>query len=359
MSDSLTPPTVPGAPAAGAEPVLPQAVPAPVEDLPGELEEPSWAPYVAPWMVSAAVHLGLILVGIFVVAAAGAKMVDEGKQIVVPTSFGDPALGGGPDLGKMAGANSDPGKLAQDKMHDMLRSEGWDQAVNANNVADLLKGDAGQDPLAISIGTGGSLANATNAPGEGGNLAPYGSPGGGGGGVPKSSFYGTGGAATRIVYILDHSGSMIDNFDYLQKEATRSVRNLLPVQLFSVVMVSQSAETVGGDQLERATNATKERFAEKIKEFRAEGQNDDLLPPFQNAFETAFKMKPEMIYFLTDGHFDPALMDVIERLNKDKKVKIHTLAFVNHDPSYEEQLQLLAKRNGGTYKFVSAKDLGL
>jgi hypothetical protein len=324
-------------------------------------EDPEWMGFVVPGMISAAVHLGIILIGVFVVAAARAAMnADEGVQIVVPSSFTDPALNGGPDANKTAGADADPGKLAQDRIRDMMRTEGWAQAAGDNKAADFLKGNTGEDPFVIGIGTGGSINNAAAAGlGEGGNLSPYGTPGGGGGGGPKSTFYGTGGAATRIVYILDHSGSMIDNFEYLQKEATRSVQNLLPMQMFNVVMVSQTAETVGGNQLDRATNTVKADFARKIKEnFRAEGQNDDLLPPFQDAFERAFAMKPEMIYFLTDGHFDPALAEVVERLNKDKKVKIHTLAFVNHDPSYEEQLQLLAKRNGGTYKFVSAKDLG-
>jgi hypothetical protein len=352
MSDSLVDTPAPPAPA----PLLPEEE---LGLLPGEVDDPAWMSYVVPWMVSAAVHLGVILVGIFVLAAAREAMnKDDAIQIVVPTSFSDPALNGGPDVNKTAGADADPGKMAQDRIRDMMRTEGWAKAVGDNNAADFLKGNTGEDPFVIGIGTGASVSGPTAGVGEGGNLSPYGTPGGGGGGGPKATFYGTGGAATRIVYILDHSGSMIDNFDYLQKEAVRSVQNLLPMQMFNVVMVSQTAESVGGNQLDRATNSVKAEFAQKIKEFRAEGQNDDLLPPFQDAFQRAFAMKPEMIYFLTDGHFDPALADVIERLNKDKKVKIFTLAFVNHDPSYEEQLQLLAKRNGGTYKFVSDKDLG-
>ena len=39
-------------------------------------------------------------------------------------------------------------------------------------------------------------------------------------------------------------------------------------------------------------------------------------------------------------------------------VRINTLAFVTEDAKCAEQLKNLAKGNGGTYKFVSEKDLG-
>jgi hypothetical protein len=45
-------------------------------------------------------------------------------------------------------------------------------------------------------------------------------------------------------------------------------------------------------------------------------------------------------------------------LNKNKKVRVNTLAFVNPDPSYEDQLKEMAKKNGGVFKFVAEKDLG-
>ncbi|HVX86530.1 MAG TPA: vWA domain-containing protein [Phycisphaerae bacterium] len=323
-----------------------------------------WTEPYFVWMVSAAFHLALIVAAALIfVRARRAMLEDDQQQIVIPNSFTDPSLSpGGPDMRQAAGSSEDPGQVAQDRLHDLLRSEGWAQAAGTENPSSFLQGaDAGKDPFIIARGGAGSVGNAgADSEGQGGNLAPWGALAGGkgGGGAPNTSFYGTGGAAKRIVYILDHSGSMISNFDYLQREATRSVRNLVPIQFFSVIMVSETAETVGGNELERATPAVKEQFASKILDFRAEGQNDDLLPPFQDAFTRAFAMKPELIYFLTDGHFDPALLDVIAKLNKDHKVRINTIAFVAHDPSYEQQLQDLAKRNGGVYKFVAAKDLG-
>ena len=149
---------------------------------------------------------------------------------------------------------------------------------------------------------------------------------------------------------------MLDNTDYLKKETTRSVGNLVPLQFFSVIMVSDTAAVVGEPRLQRATSEAKRGFMVKLDDFVAEGQNDDLLPPFQEAFEKAFAMKPQLVYFLTDGHFSPQLVDMVRRLNREGKVHINTIAFVNHEPSYEDQLKELANKNGGVYHFVSARE---
>ena len=175
---------------------------------------------------------------------------------------------------------------------------------------------------------------------------------------PRSSFYGTGGNATRIVYILDHSGSMLDNFDFLRVEAVKSVDRLVPLQSFAVVLVSDHVNVVGPGQLQRAMPDAKKQFADALKKERAEGQNDNLLGPFEQAFNRAFAMKPELIYFLTDGRFGDGLIDKVNQLNKDKKVHINTIAFVTEEPGYKEQLEQLAKENGGTYKFIPERDLG-
>jgi hypothetical protein len=122
-------------------------------------------------------------------------------------------------------------------------------------------------------------------------------------------------------------------------------------------MVSEQAVTLY-PALQDATQTNQRDFATKLGTFRAQGQNDDLLEPFQEAFEKAFALKADTIYFLTDGHFDARLTKIVAKLNADKRVHVNTLAFINKEPGYEEQLKDMAKNNGGTYKFVSEKDLG-
>ncbi|MCL2646531.1 MAG: VWA domain-containing protein [Phycisphaerales bacterium] len=175
--------------------------------------------------------------------------------------------------------------------------------------------------------------------------------------TPEVKFYGLSDSAHKIVFVLDHSGSMLDTFDFLRQETIRSVNALNPSQSFSVVMLSERA-TVIYSQLQRATLEVKKDFASKLQEFRAQGMAECVLEPFQESFENAFAMRPEVIYFLTDGRFDPRLFDVVAKLNKDKKVRVNTLGFVTNDPISEDQLKELAKKNGGFYRFVEEKDLG-
>jgi hypothetical protein len=175
---------------------------------------------------------------------------------------------------------------------------------------------------------------------------------------PSAKFFGVETQGNRIVYIIDHSGSLLDNFDFLKAEVARSVDGLAGTQLFAVVAFSENVDILGPPAMQRATDVAKKDLGTRIKDIKAQGQNDDMLPPFQKAFETAFKLNPDTIYFLTDGAFDPKLFDIIRRLNPYHHAKISTMAFVQSDPRYEEQLKKLATENGGTYKFVSQKDLG-
>ncbi len=311
-----------------------------------------------PWIASGILNTTFFLiVGFVIYGASHLKNSDSDDQIIIPTSFTDPSMTA---QAESPGANADPNRdAAQNNLKDVLKTDGWAQVGSSQNVAGLLEGQTAQTDIEfIARGTGGGTgAGAAGAgSGGGGPMAPYGTPGGNGGAAFKSSFYGTSGNASRIVYILDHSGSMLDNFDFLKKETKHSVNNLVPLQWLSVIMVSDTASVIGAPQLARATLDVKRELLTKLDDYVAEGQNDDLLPPFQEAFEKAFAMKPQLIYFLTDGHFDPRLMDVVAKLNADRKVHINTLAFVNHDPSYEGQLQDLAKKNGGVYKFISEKD---
>jgi len=312
-----------------------------------------------PWLVSGTLHLSFFFVAFFVwYAARHALNLDNDVQIVVPVSFTDPTLSKTPGA-LSPGSGGDPSRAAaQAKLIDLMKSDGWSQSDASQNIAGLLSGETAKDEIdMIRRGTGGTAGAGVAGSGEGGGpISPYGTPGGNGGVAFKSNFYGTGGNATRIVYIIDHSGSMLDNFEYLQKETKRSVGNLVPLQFFSVIMVSDTAAVIGEARLQRATGDAKRAFMTQLDEFVAEGQNDDLLPPFQEAFEKAFAMKPQLVYFLTDGHFDPRLRDVVQKLNREGKVHINTIAFVNHEPSYEDQLKELASRNGGVYHFVSARE---
>ena len=323
---------------------------------------PTWVDAAFPWAVSVLLHIGIFLLVLFASYMANQSMKDDADRelIIIPTAISDPTE---QDGSNRPGSGGDPTRdAAQDKIQDVMRTDGWAQTESNQNVAGFLSGNE-SDTVAMGItrGAGASIGGkgqGGTGTGDGGVLAPYGTPGGGTGG-PRTGFYGTAGNASRVVYILDHSGSMLDNFNFLQLEVRKSVEAMLPVHYFAVIVVSENAEVLGQMRLERATADNKRDVTLKMDRVVAQGQNDEMLIPFKTAFEKAFAMKPQLVYFLTDGKFDAKLMDVVKELNKDRKVRINTIAFVNDKQrDYFDQLSALAKENGGMFKFVSEKDLG-
>jgi len=297
-----------------------------------------------PWAASFLLHAALSLIGIFVLFIYTHERDKSADHvIVIPNAFEDPSYHD--QAGPAApGAGNDP--LHQTGLKDIARSEGWDN-TGTSNVAALV---GGHDPAGIFAGSGASISpgQPTN------NASAYGTPGAGAGVGPRSTFYGTGGNATKIVYILDRSGSMVSNFDSVQDEAKASINKLSANQFFCVIFVSETAKSVGAGpaHLQRALPEAKQDCASAIDKTFAEGHNDGLQAPFLDAFTQALSMDPDLIFFLTDGKFGDGLNAKVAELNKNKHAKIFTLAFVSEEPLYKAQLQELAQQNGGTYKFV-------
>jgi len=333
------------------------------EDMIEQIGPPTLFEALFPWVVSVLLHAGVGLIFVFMVyavQAANEKNEKDREVIVIPSAFSDPGTPGGiPNPGTGGG----PQDAAQDKVKEVLKNDGWAQTESDSKTNSFLQGaSAENDALFISAGSGGSVGKGGGGAGvgEGGPIAPYGVPGGGQGSGPKSSFYGTGGGnVTRIVYILDHSGSMLDYYDFLKQEANKSIGGLVPVQAFNIVMVAEEAKVLGPKaDLVRATTDNRRSLLGKLNDTRAQGKNDDELSMFKEAFEQAFAMKPQLIYFLTDGRAAPEIADVVKNMNKDKRVRVMTYAFIQISPDAEDMLKKVATENGGKYRFVRESDLG-
>jgi hypothetical protein len=320
---------------------------------------PQWFDAAAPWISSLIFHLGVGLLVLFVVWLF-MKVAGVPEPLFFPTDVPSVIVGPLPGGGPSGGPGGDP----MSRIKNIPVSESWPTSPGSPDIMKVIHGvpsapDIGGIPVQIGGGHPGSI----------GDPAPGFGPGGTGiGGGPGSGFFGikdgpgtgpgSSPGAFRIVYIIDHSGSLLDNFDFLREEVKKSVDNLLPIQYFAVVAFSEDSEILGPSSLQRATLDDQRDLANRIDQLKAYGENDGTLAPFQHAFEKAFALKPQLIYFLTDGAFDPQLAGIVEHLNAHHKVRINTLAFVKTDSRYEEQLKALARDNGGIYKFVSEKDLG-
>lgn len=178
-----------------------------------------------------------------------------------------------------------------------------------------------------------------------------------GSGQSGPSFFGVGGKARqarRIVYVVDRSGSMLELLHGVKKELKRSIKALRRTQRFHVIFYN------AGEPLENppkklisATSAGKaDAFRFIDEEVQAAGSTDPLM-----AIKRAFAVKPDLIYFLSDGEIPMAsqLLNLLEQVNRDRSVRVFTIAYV--DPHGAELLEKIAREHRGEYRYVSEHDL--
>jgi len=166
-----------------------------------------------------------------------------------------------------------------------------------------------------------------------------------------SGFFGAGGEARKIVYVVDRSGSMTDSIDYVKFELKRSIGELGEEKEFHVIFYSSGPPVeMPTRRLVNATDRNKQLAFEFVDGVIAQGETDP-----SKALERAFEVKPELIYLLTDGEFDKTIVGLVKKLNAGGQVNVHTIGFLYRNG--ELVLKQIAEENGGNYKFVSEKDL--
>jgi hypothetical protein len=195
--------------------------------------------------------------------------------------------------------------------------------------------------------SGGSGSGSGSGKGNVDAIASLGMAGGGSGkGV---GFFGTRARADSVVFIVDMSGSMEGHrFDRAVEELGHSLSLLSSTQKFFIYFYNGVTFPMFGQRAAKllpATSGNLSRATKWIKAFHPEG---DTAP--EDAIERAIKLKPQVIYFLTDGEIPNTTRATAERCNKEHKTVIHTIAF-----EYEggaEQLRGIAADSHGKYRFV-------
>jgi hypothetical protein len=178
-------------------------------------------------------------------------------------------------------------------------------------------------------------------------IASLGAAGGGGGkGV---GFFGTRARADSVIFIVDMSGSMEGHrFDRAVEELIRSLNLLQPTQKFFIFFYSGVTFPMFEQRNPKLLPATSGNRAKAIKWIKAFHPEGDTAP--EDAIAKALKMKPQVIYFLTDGEIPNTTRATTQRCNAEHKTVIHTIAF-----EYEggaEQLRGIAADSKGKYRFV-------
>jgi hypothetical protein len=218
--------------------------------------------------------------------------------------------------------------------------KGTDIEKTATTTVDAVPAVEGAMKGSSGSGTGAGRFDAVAALGAGGG-------GGGGKGV---GFFGTRSRADTVAFVVDMSGSMNDGrrFDRAVEELIRSLNALEPHQKFCVYFYNAVTIPMLGQRNAKLIPATPGNRTKVVKWIKTLQPDNDTAP--EDALARAIKLKPQVIYFLTDGEIPLTTRDTVSKLNSDHKIVVHTIAFVTEEGA--EQLKGIAKDNKGKYKFV-------
>ena len=335
---SLPEPKVPTRPAGPVEPV---AASPEDEDVPAEQAHHDTAMkvlnYVMPWVISLFFHVGILVLLAFVVMFITETTAED---IIIPDAR----------LSDMPGGQLNPGADDPDLDPQQDVTETTSQQFSKAE-ADMKMAEVDEKDITEIIGIGGGGS-------AGGDLARFGLYTGGEGAGPRSRFFGTGGNAHHIVYVVDRSGSMQDTLDVVRVEMSRSIGDLVEGQDFHVIFFSTGKPVeFRPRRLVPATNQQKRQAGAFLDGIMAQGQTNPL-PAMARAFAVlrrSSRKKGKLIYLLTDGEF-PDNKEVLKRLaewNKDKTVHVNTILHHHRPPEAERVLKQIAKENGGTYRYVA------
>ncbi len=337
-----TPTNGAAAPSAGAAPPVDPALEAEVDD---GLDVNEVVLRLLPWGVSILLHAGIILLAIFIVWSAIDRSEEEHPIIPFATLSKTP---GAPvkmqTVQKMKQASSSPRHMVTTPTNSraVVRSA---VTTQSRLVGVRRMSGASSNPFRSGIGTGTDL------------------------GV---GFFGTGGNARRIIYLIDASGSLMDTLDFVIIELKRSINGLVSEQVFTVIFF-QGAEPIEVPVPHRGMKpATTENKTTVIEWIDPEAGHvypmmaADPIP----ALKLALQYKPELVFILSDnitgsGRYEVdqrRLLSEVEKANTAKTV-INTIQFIYRDTLEQHgltpTLEQIADRSGGIYKFVDAKEVGI
>ncbi len=184
-------------------------------------------------------------------------------------------------------------------------------------------------------------------------------------GDTKTEFCGVEGGGKHFVYLVDSSGSMT-RFEHARDELLRSVAALTAEQRFYVVFFDANPDYMRIEDPSHdeptSVNATPENKA-ALKRWAMTITKDRGMSPYK-PLEFAFKLRPDVIFLLSDGQFTAKTEEVIRENNFQENLFgerrpisiIHTIRYPGTDASgqydAEKQMMRIAKENGGQYRNV-------
>ncbi|MEM9914069.1 MAG: hypothetical protein AAF911_03815 [Planctomycetota bacterium] len=246
------------------------------EDGPPVVEdEPDGAMvWLVPWAISLLAHAGLVIVAVFVVWSVQQVLDDD--EVIVP----------------LVTLSDTPGTPLEVEVVQRLETQ--TPAMAAPPVPEPVPMELELELDLAMPGIGEPMAAET--PSFELNLndaAEF-----------DTNFFGSGGNAKNIVFVLEADGSIISDYPQIVNELARSLRDMSEKQRFSVIVFDgQDTKEVPPRGLKRATADAK---AQTIQWLRDPGNVETRKTgdPIK-AMERAFRLKPELIFLLSQNLYNP------------------------------------------------------
>lgn len=172
-------------------------------------------------------------------------------------------------------------------------------------------------------------------------------------GPPEVSFFGSSATGYKVVFVVDYSGSMWDQFSLVRDELLASLARLEPAQQFQLIFFS-SGQPMQMDPkvFLDASPANKQDaydFLQKVAALDPVSGSTDPAPALHDAL-TMPSGPADVVFLLSDGDFPQSVLAMVNRMNPQTRTQVNTIGFGYRGGS--DLLRNLAQANRGSFRFV-------
>ena len=143
------------------------------------------------------------------------------------------------------------------------------------------------------------------------------------------SFFGMASEGKSFVFVLDcslsmnhpHESDAKTRFRKMKMELMNSLAHLRPDQEFFIIFFNHEAIPMPAERLVSAAPENQRYFLDWVEQVSAQGDTDPTA-----ALMMALQLRPDVIYFLTDGCFSGPANDIVKGIQQSR-TSIHTFVF--------------------------------
>lgn len=142
-------------------------------------------------------------------------------------------------------------------------------------------------------------------------------------------FFGMPTEGKSLVYVLDcslsmnhpHDSEAKTRFIRMKLELINAINHLRPDQEFFIVFFNHEAFSMPANGMVTASTENQSKYINWMRQIQAVGDTDPTA-----ALDIALRLRPDVIYFLTDGAFSTEANEIVRSIKQSRSI-IHTFTF--------------------------------